>query len=204
MNHLDESGAPCERHGAANPDAILTFALIGSRVTSFNHDLASKLQGVMMALDEIAELTTDPDMVRAADTAQAALKEATTLLSANRQLTRTSPTKSPVREIVETAGKRFGIVVRGPMATAEIDAVIPQLTHALGLAFDAVAGTGRDRTLDVTSTHTDKRITLVFATPAAPSKTAGDALAIAASAVERAGGTLRCGQDRLTIALPTL
>jgi peptide/nickel transport system substrate-binding protein len=54
-------------------DAIGQLAAIGSRTPGFNHDIASKIQGVMMALDEIVELSRDVDVQRAAETAQTAL-----------------------------------------------------------------------------------------------------------------------------------
>ena len=78
MKHKGEDGNECTQH-PTNSDALMTFAVIGSRVSAFNHDIASKLQGMMMALDEIEELLErvgDSDLRRATETAQQSLKEA--------------------------------------------------------------------------------------------------------------------------------
>ena len=55
LDHSGEDGAPCATHPAAELDRILALASLGARASGFNHDLASKLQGVMMALDELDE-----------------------------------------------------------------------------------------------------------------------------------------------------
>ena len=202
MEHFDEDGHVCTRHNA-NLDAILTLATIGARVSSFNHDIASKLQGVMMAIDEIteyAEQDPNPNIRRAAGDAMAALKEASALLTTNRALTRTSTkTKAALRDVVSAAADRVGVSVRGAIPDGQIEAVVPLLSQALAVAFDALAGTGRNRSLDAATTDG----ALVVSSTAEPAATLGDALALASHMVTRAGGELRCGRDaKLIVKLP--
>lgn len=208
LEHLDEDGHACTRH-AANLDAILTLAAIGSRVASFNHDIASKLQGLMMALDEIGDLIArdaapDPDLRRAVETAQLSLAEASALLTANRALTRTSVrTKAALRDVVTAATERVGVALHGELPDGEVEAVVPLLVQGLGLALDAIAGTGRARTVDVAVTRDGARVELVFAAAGEPAKTVGDALALASFILAREHGELRCGRDhRLHVRLP--
>jgi len=202
-DHLDESGQPCTKH-PANLDQILTYAAIGSRVSSFNHDIASKLQGLMMALDEIGELlegSSNGDLRRATETAQSSLQEATTMLSANRALTRTgTKTKTELRDLLRAAGDKVGVTVRGDVLNGQIEAVVPLLAHSIGLAIDAIAGTGRGRAVDVTTSRDGAHVMCAFTSTAELAKNAGDAFALAAFVVGKAGGSLRCSP--LTIQLP--
>lgn len=206
MKHLDEDGHVCTEHVPAD-DEILTLATIGSRVSTFNHDLASKLQGMMMALDEIEELLErvgDSDLRRANETAQQALKEASALLSANRSLTRTSTkTKAQLRDVVRAAGERANVEVRGEVPEGQLEAIVALLAQGLGLAIDALAGAGRGRFVNVTATREGDLVKLTFASTAAPTKSFADALHLASFVIARANGELRCGRDhRLHVQLP--
>jgi hypothetical protein len=207
LSHLGEDGQPCADH-AVNEDALLVWAAIGSRVSSFNHDIASKLQGLMMALDEIGEIVErgdNGDLVRATETANGALKEASAMLSANRQLTRTSTkTKAALRDIAKQAGERAGVGVLGDGGDAQIETVVPLLVQGLAVAIDAIAGTGRNRVIDVIGSVDAGRAKLVFASSAEPAKTIGEALAVATFVVARAGGELRCGKGRFAVELPVV
>lgn len=206
FGHVDEDGNICTQH-AANEDAILTLATIGSRVATFNHDLASKLQGAMMALDEIEELLVQvgrPELSRATATAQQSLKEASSLLSASRSLTRSSTkTKVELRALVHAAGGNAQVEVRGEVPDGEIEAVVPLLAQGLGVALDALAGSGRGRSIDVIASRDGARASLVFVSSAQPTKSLGDALVLAAFVIARENGELHCGRDhRLYVQLP--
>jgi hypothetical protein len=203
LGHRDETGGICTRHPAAALDPILQLAAIGTRMASFNHDLASKIQGLMMALDEITELATEvrnPDLERAAETAHTSLRELGELLTANRTLTK-PPVKSrvTVRELVLKAGERVGVALRGTLPETSIEVAVVLAQHGLALAFDVAAGTGRNRRLDLTvSGH---ELTAAFAETT--SATASETLAIAAFLLAREGGQLCCTTDaRLVIRLP--
>jgi len=207
LAHLGVDGRPCAVHGEPSADAVMTFAVIGSRVTSFNHDIASKLQGLMMALDEMHELlaaTLTTDVRCALETAQTALVEATACLSQNRALTRTTTrTRAPVRQVIETASQRFGITLRGAVPEADVEAAIPLLAHGIGLALDAIAGAGRARALDVVASASEGTLTLELTTAAEARPNAADALGLAAFVVAGAGGALHCRDaQHLVVRLP--
>jgi signal transduction histidine kinase len=207
LAHLGEDGQPCGHHEAADLDSIFALAAIGSRVTGFNHDLASKLQGIMMAVDLITDLVErrdDVQLQRATETAQTALREAHALLSANRALTRaTARTRSSLRELIESAGDRVGVAVRGEVPEAVVEAM-PILAHGLALALDAVSGVGTDRSIDVTATGGPGTVTLRFTTTPSPARNTSELLALAAFVIRRDGGDLCCTHDaRLVIRLAT-
>ncbi len=206
LGHLGDDARPCARHAEVSLDAILQLAAIGSRMAGFNHDIASKLQGLMMALDEINELAgPDTELSRTADMAQAALQDLNRLLVSNRTLT-----KPPVRtrvglaELTARASERYSVVVRGTIPNAEVELAVPLVIHALALALDASAGPGRSRSLDVDGRIIDgKRAELSFASTPIPANNASESLAIASWVLAREGGELRCAPDaRVIVRLP--
>ena len=114
--HLDETGQPCTRHPEVTEVRLYELATLGSRMPSFHHDAASKLQSLMMALDELSELSTDVDpMARGAiDTAHVALRELHQLLSANRALAKPAVrAHGHLPELVQRAADRVGVKLRG-------------------------------------------------------------------------------------------
>src|SRR5690349_1626041 len=154
-DHLDETGAPCARHPAIAPADLYQLAMVGSRAPVFHHDCASKLQGLVMALDELTELTEhgDPQLIRAVETALEASRELNALLNLNRTLTRPAArTAIALDELVTRAAERASVALRGgPPAGVMVNVGVAPMTHALALAIDAAAGTGRSRTLQVTA-----------------------------------------------------
>ena len=209
LTHAGEDGQPCAHHEAATLDAIFALATIGSSVSAFNHDIASKLQGLMMAVDMISELVesrADVPLQRATETALTALREANALLSANRALTRaTTPTRTPLRALMERAGHRAGVAVHGDLPELTVQATPPRLVQGLGLALDAIAGRGTDRAVAVVAASEPGTVTLRFTTVPPPPRAASDLLALAAFVVRRDGGELYCARDaRLVIRLGTL
>jgi hypothetical protein len=218
-DHVDETGAPCARHPAIAPTSLYQLAMVGSRAPAFHHDCASKLQGLVMALDELTELTEngDPQLIRAVETALEASRELNALLNLNRTLTRPATRAAiAIDELVARAAERAGVALRGaPPAGVMVHIGVAPMIHALSLAIDAAAGTGRGRTLTVTTTPG----TTPAATPAtgaielalhnsplqAPS--AGEAVAIAGFVIARdGGGRLWCSStgDRMLIRLPVV
>ncbi|MBA3817865.1 MAG: hypothetical protein H0X17_03165, partial [Deltaproteobacteria bacterium] len=198
--HLDDEGRPCRQHAPATADRLLALATIGSGVSSFNHDIASKLQGLMMALDEIGELVEDrgdDELKQAAASAIASLAEVNQLLTANRALTRTGVcTRVALRDVVAAASRRFNVTVCGELPDGQLEGALALLAHGLGLALDIAAGPGRGRSLDVEATAAGARIELAFSTVTPAAEHAGDHLALAAFAIGQAGGTLCCTSDQ--------
>jgi hypothetical protein len=199
-DHLDEHGRPCTRHVVAAPD-LVALAAIGSRTSSFNHDAASKLQSLMMALDEISELVDlgDPSLRVATETAHTALRELHQLFTANRALTK-PPQRSPIRlaELVSRAADRFGVAFRGELPELEVEAGPPAMTHALALVLDLCAGAGaHGRTVELAVTIEPARVGLAItgvagAIARSPQERAV-VLSLASFLIARDHGELRCG-----------
>ena len=206
--HLDDQGRPCANHPHASHDSLFALAMIGARASSFHHDIASKLQGIMMALDEISELTEqqpDADLRRATDTATGALKELNQLLNVNRALTKPpSRTRQALGELVAVASRRVGVAVRGELPQLNHDVAGPAVTLALTLALDVAGGTGRARVVDLASEVRGSTLALTLTTSRPSPGNAGESLAIAAWILARDGGSLRCGSggDQLLVQLP--
>ena len=149
--HVDERGAACAHHASATAEALLQLALVGTRAPGFHHDCASKLQGLLMALDEISELTADgsDDLRSAVEAATEASRELNALLSTNRALTK-PPARAPIAlgELVSRAAARVAVSVRGTLPDAMVIVAAPAATQALALAIDVAAGGARGRALE--------------------------------------------------------
>jgi hypothetical protein len=207
--HVDETGAPCARHPAIAPTSLYQLAMVGSRAPAFHHDCASKLQGLVMALDELTELTEngDPALTRAVETAMEASRELNALLNLNRALTRPVPkTMISVADLVTRAAERSGVAARPPLgATPSVNVGVATMVHALALAIDVAAGTGRGRALAVTVAQVGGQIDVVFQASPQQASNAGEALAIAGFVVVRdGGGKLWCSSsgEQIVIRLP--
>jgi hypothetical protein len=205
--HLDATGAPCARHPAASAASLMQLALVGSRAPAFHHDCASKLQGLVMALDELGELTEhgDPQILRALEGALEASRELNALLNINRALTK-PPVKTDlaIKELVARAAQRVALTVQGVLPEALVRVAVPAMTHGLALVLDAAAGTGRGRSLAVHGTRVAGGIELALTTSPSSPASAAEGLAIAAFVIARDGGHLWCSPegDRLYVRLP--
>jgi hypothetical protein len=206
--HLDEEGRPCASHPQATQDGLFALAMVGARASSFHHDIASKLQGIMMALDEISELIEqqpDADLRRATDTAHTALKELNQLLNMNRALAKPpTRTRQTARELFAAAARRVGVSVRGEIPPVSHDVAAPAATLALGLVIDIAGGTGRARSVEVSGDVLDGRLSVTLGTTRPAPSNAGESLAIASWILSRDGGDVRCtpAGDRLVVHLP--
>jgi hypothetical protein len=197
IEHLDDQGQPCARHPAATIEELMFLAIVGSRASGFHHDLASKLQGLMMSLDEIGELSeSDPQLTRAAQTSLDSLREVLALLNVNRALTK-PPVRTAVafREILARAAERVYVSFSGEIVDATIETSAPAMIHALSLALDVAAGPGRGRTLSATARLDDTHVELRLACSSPPPSNSGESLAIATFVLERDRGSLRCSHD---------
>ncbi len=209
LDHLDETGAPCQRHPPASAEGLLQLAMVGSRAPAFHHDCASKLQGLVMALDELSELTEngDPQLIRAIEAAVDASRELNALLNTNRALTKpAAKAQIALRELVTRAAGRVGVALTGALPDATVEVAVPAMTHALAIAIDVTAGSGRGRALTISAELAPGAVELVLQSPAPPPSNSGDVLAIVNFVVAREGGRLRCAAtgDRLLVRLPAL
>ena len=212
--HLDETGQPCTRHASASPDNLLALAALGSRIPSFHHDAASKLQSLMMALDEISELadTAPAELRQAADTAHTALRELHQLFTANRALAKSPQRKrTALGELITRAAERSGVKLRGELVSVDVDVAPASSTHALATLLDLVAGAahlGRVVDVGVAVALEIGKVTLTLTGPAEaaakPPATANDSIALAAFLIAREDGEVRCGADgqRFVVRLP--
>jgi hypothetical protein len=205
LAHLDEDGQPCKRHPPADLSALLQLAALGSRVAGYNHDVASKIQGVMMAVDEIGELARTSELQRAAETARVALGELSGLLKQNRALAKPpSPILIELRELLARSAQRVGVRLEGSLPEGAVEVAVPLMTQGLALAIDAVAGTERRRSLALGARLEGGSHVLVL--PIAPQvvPNIGDSLAIAAWIVRQDRGELRCSDAAVVVRLPAV
>ena len=205
--HRDESGHPCTRHPAADPAELLALALVGSRAPSFHHDLASKIQGLMMSIDEIGELAAgaDPELLRAVELAHSSLRDVLALLNANRAMTK-APAKSPIAlgELVTRAAERVYVKLGGELPAAKLEVSVPTVMHALSLVFDVAGGPGRGRALQAATVIEAGTVVLTVPASPEPPPNAAASLALATFVLESEGGSLRCAGEgtRLVVRLP--
>ena len=206
IEHLDEEGKPCTRHGAV-ADKLLAYAAVGTRIAGFHHDAASKLQSMVMALDEIGELIGDEesDVRTATETAQTAVRQLHGLLSANRALAKgPQTTRMLLPELLQRAAERHAVKLRGDVKPLEVMAAAPSMTHVFAMLFDMIAGApahGRAVEIEVASDG-DRATIKVTGSVEATHPNANEQIAVAAFMVGREEGVLRCGPKRFVVELP--
>jgi len=205
-HHRDETGAPCKRHGELTEQRLYELATLGSRMPSFHHDAASKLQSLIMALDEISELAAEGDLRAPIDTAHAALRELNQILSANRALAKApQATRLGAGELLQRAADTVGVRTRGDVSSLEIRVAIPAMRHALSLLLDLTAGPSHmGRVVDVVCASDGGRVELTITGPAASKlpANAAETTAIAAFIIGRDEGELSCTPTGFVVRLP--
>jgi len=209
LAHIDATGAPCAHHAPAGAEALMQLALVGSRAPAFHHDCASKLQGLLMALDEIGELTEhgDPQVLRALAGAVEASRELNALLNTNRALTKgQGKADVTLKDLVSRASQRVGLAVQGTLPDVTVGVMVPAMTHALALVLDAAAGAGRGRSLAITATLGAGDVELVLPAASPSPASASEGLALATFVITRDGGRLWCAPDgtSLHVQLPAV
>jgi signal transduction histidine kinase len=204
--HVDESGAPCTRHARLRSEIMISLALVGSRATGLNHDLASKLQGLLMTLEDLVERLgerNEPELHRAASEASVAAQELAGLVTDSRALTRSpGPSRCTLRELIAASGDRAGVDLAAALPEVEVDLIVPHVVHALALAIEVAAGPGRGRPLESSCRVDGGRIELVLATSKQTTSYASEYLALASAILRRDRGDVRCGDGRLVVWLP--
>ena len=209
LSHLDEHGQPCPHHPVAAESELLALALVGSRAPSFHHDLASKLQGLMMAVDEISEVSGEvpPPVMRAINTAHGALREVLSLLGNNRALTKPPvPVTMSIGELLARSAERVLVTFRCAAPAAVVEVPPPAMIHALSLVIDVAGGPGRGRTVEATAELDAGTVVVALGASSDLVPNSGEALALAAFVLERVGGSLTCaaGGSRLVVRLPAV
>lgn len=204
--HLDERGEPCATHPQIRPEAMLLLALVGTRATGLNHDLASKLQGLLMTLEDLAERLGErgeADLARAATEASTSAQDLVEIVTASRALTRQpGPSRQTLRELVAASCQRAGIELTAELVDAEIEIIAPHVVHALALVIEVAGGLGRGRPLESSCRHVNDGVELVLTAAPRTTSYASEYLALAGAVLRRSGGDLRCGPSRITVWLP--
>ena len=204
--HDDETGKPCTRHPDPSPTNMLALALLGSRMPSFHHDVASKLQSLMMAIDELQELVEGVELAAAAGAAATAVRELTTLFATNRALAKAPQRRpTPVGELFARAAERGGVRTTGELPPCTVEIALPSIAHACAVILDLAAGPMTlGRVAGIAGTIDGKTlVVIVTGPPGAPlPNNAGDVLALATFALEREQGSLQCDGERYVIRLP--
>ena len=206
FEHLDEDGQPCTQH-VVNRDKLMMYATVGSRASGFHHDTASKLQSLVMSLDEISELIGDEesDVRTATETAQAAVRQLHALLNANRALTKPPQrTASHLPELLQRAAERHAVKLRGELASLVVTVAVPAVTHAFALLLDMIAGApAGGRHVEIAARTEAGHVTLTLTGGVDPTHpNAAELIAIATYVLAGERGALRCGPHRFTIELP--
>ncbi len=205
VDHLDETGQPCTRHASASPQKLLGLALLGSRMPSFHHDIASKLQSLMMAIEELEELGDTDDVRSAAATAGAAVREMQALFMANRALSRPPQrAPAPLGELIAAAAQRAGIKTHGELPAEHVEVSLSAITHALAIVLDLAAGPSKlGRSIELGGTIEGSSVVVTICGSGDPlPASAAEVLALASFALAREQGELRCGPSSFSIRLP--
>jgi hypothetical protein len=202
--HLDETGQPCTRHAAISIDTLLAYAAIGSRASGFHHDTASKLQSLMMAVDEIGESAND-ELKGAAATAAAAIRDLHALLTVNRALAKPPQRKkTPLSELLTRAAERNGVRLIGDTPAVAVHVALPSIAHALAMLLDLAAGPiqgTRSVSLSV-ATGPRIRIQITASNGFATLPNANEQISLAAFLMKREDGTLACQPNGFVVELP--
>lgn len=202
-SHHDETGALCTRHVPVELDVLLAHAAVGARVSSFHHDIASKLQSLMMALDEISELAGE-DLRPSAATALTALHELNALLKVNRALTK-APQRKPtqLRELIARASERHGVKLHGEVLDVEVLVALPSIVHALAMLLDMLAGPIKGpRSVRVEVTRTSELVAVALSATT-PFDAQNELVQLAAFLLAREEGALTCNPNGFVVVLPT-
>lgn len=213
--HLDENGQPCTRHPAIPEHRLYELATLGSRMSGFHHDTASKLQSLVMALDDLGESSASvpPEMASAIETARAAMKELNALFTANRAFAKgPQRTRAAYGDLLARAAERVGVKLVGDLPRCEVRVTVPTMTHAFALLLDVAAGgTHAKRAVEVRYQIAEGRASVSLAGPVGTAVAhASESVAIAAFVIGRDEGVLTCGGQGekfsidLGIATPTV
>jgi len=206
IEHFDEDGKPCTQH-VASEERLLAFAAVGTRISGFHHDAASKLQSLVMALDEIGELIgeQESDVRTATETAQTAVRNLHALLTVNRALAKgPQPARAMLPELLQRAAERHAVKLRGQVSSIEVMVALPSMTHAFAMLIDMIAGLpSQGRAVEVEATSDgDRAIVKLTGMVEATHPNVNELITVAAYMVGREDGVLRCGSKRFVVELP--
>jgi len=171
---------------------VLALALIGSAAGAANHDLGSRLQSLLMALDELELLAeTYPDLTPILVALRESTESAVELLAANRALVRGKRERITLTDLVTRAARRAGVRIALDGAADAIDGPVEILVQAIALVIELASAGDPLRSVPVTLAASSVMIPCVSAD--------GTKLVIATAAIEAAGGRLERTGDQVAI-----
>lgn len=125
---------------------LLELALVGTRARGFHHDVASKLQMLMMVTDELAEYSDELDdehVKQLAASALDAVKDVHQLMIGYRAMSRPDgATPVKLSDLFERGAARAAVEMRGTLPSEMVMARVPIAVQAVTLACEIVAGHG--------------------------------------------------------------
>ncbi len=186
-------------------DQLMQWAAVGSRISGFHHDSASKLQSLMMALDESLELIGDdkPDVAHSLEIAMTSLRELHGLLTENRALAKAPARKdAKLAELLTRASMRAGVRLDGDIPDVTVHVAPPSMVHALALILEVHAGPQQGSRVITVDVKAGSRVILGL-TGTAPQESALDPIAIATWLIEREDGAVFSAPAGVQIHLAT-
>lgn len=176
---------------------VFALALIGSAAGAANHDLGSRLQSLLMALDELEILAeTHPDITPLLGALRESTDSAIELLAANRALVRGKRERIAVADLVTRASRRAGVRVSADGVADSIDGPVEVLVQAIALVIELASAGDPLRIVPVTLAATS--VTLPCATADSTK------LVVAKAAIEAAGGRLVISTDQVAISFDSV
>jgi hypothetical protein len=184
-------------------EGILALALIGARSRGFHHDIASKLQGLMMAIDEIADrnvLLADDRVQRAVDAAADSMREVQGQLAAFRALARGPDARGcSLRDLVSAGTRAAAVAAVGELPDVTVTATPSSAVQVIAMACELADSTG---TVDiVVDAHDAAAIEVSFRCRGGdlPELSRADAIALMTFALGRDGGDARDGGNGVVL-----
>ena len=188
----------------AASDQLMQWAAIGSRISGFHHDSASKLQSLMMALDESTELLGEerPEVARSLEIAMTALRELHGLLTENRSLAKAPARKDmKLADLLKRASARAGVRLTGDIPELTVHVAPPSMVHAIALLLDAHGGPPQGARVIAVDVKQESRL-IVALTGAATQESALDPIAVATWLIEREDGAVFSAPAGVQLHLP--
>jgi hypothetical protein len=198
VGHTTETGAPCPHHVARVED-LVTPATLGAACFAALHDLASALQGVGAAIDELDfTVGTDPKLRPLVDAAMEANERATALFVAQRGMIRDPAKRVEKVELAALINRATHQAAHKPqigtLAAGTVDVAIPVIAQVVAAMVDAAAAGAGAPTVTAAAAGDTVAITVVASAPAPAPASIGATLAICARSAEAHGGAVQCGE----------
>jgi hypothetical protein len=200
--HTTDTGEPCALAAhAPRAEDLVAPAALGTACFAALHDLASALQAIGNAVDELDMAVTDPALRPLVDAAIEANDHATKMFVATRAVLRDpAGRKQPIEvaALVSRTNHQAATkpVLAGAVPAGTVEVAVPVVAMALAKLVDAAAAGAPAGAAPELVARADRAVVAltIRAPAAAPApESIGATLAIAARAIEAHGGSVACG-----------